>query len=123
MIARLAFLFFLSIGCVHGTNQRENMAGLSATEGIVVSGGFDEENFVSYASVEVFVPSTGFSCSLPALPEGRDGHTMDNWIICGGASGDEHLTSSTTCLSFISGEWITSHILVEERIRAHQLAE
>ena len=68
--------------------------------GIIISGGDGAK-----ASVEVFVPSNGLSCSLPALPDKRYEHTMDSLLICGG----------TTCLSFTSGLWITSHTLVDFR--------
>ena len=73
--------------------------------GIILSGGDGART-----SVEVFVPSTGLSCSLPALPDERYEHTMDSLLICGGYG-----SSATTCLSFTSGQWITSHNLVEER--------
>jgi hypothetical protein len=74
--------------------------------GIILSGGYHE------TSVEVFVPSTGQACSLPSLPDERWGHTMNSLIICGGPY---YSTTPTTCLSFTSGQWITSHTLVEER--------
>ena len=61
--------------------------------------------------MEVFVPSTGLSCSLPALPDERFDHTMDSLLICGGYDS----STLTTCLSFTSGQWIPSHTLVEAR--------
>jgi len=67
----------------------------------------------AYTSVEVFVPSTGLSCSLPDLPDEKQYHTMDSLIICGGT--ERQYTTRTTCLSFTSGQWITSHTLVTER--------
>ena len=75
--------------------------------GIILSGGYG-----AHTSVEVFVPSTGLSCSLPALPDERYEHTMDSLLICGGIYTS---TAATTCLSFTSGQWITSHTLVEKR--------
>ena len=75
--------------------------------GIIIAGGFG-----GLADVEVFVPSTGLSCSLPALPDERYGHTMDSLLICGGY---DYSTTDTTCLSFTSGQWITSHTLADER--------
>ena len=78
--------------------------------GILMSGGYDN---AGRTSVEVFVPSTGQSCSLPSLPDrGRYGHTMDSLLICG--SGHE-ATAARNCLSFSSGQWVTSHTLVEKR--------
>jgi len=79
----------------------------SATEGIVISGGDDTS---AYKSVEVYVPSTGMSCLLPALPENRIYHTMDDLTVCGGTYTKE------TCVSFISGEWVTSQPLVHQRM-------
>ena len=74
--------------------------------GILISGGDG-----AYTSVEVFVPSTRQSCSLPSLPDNlRYHHTMDSHVICGG-----YYASASTCLSFSSGQWITSHILTEGR--------
>lgn len=75
-----------------------------------MSGGYE---FDGRTSVEVFVPSTGQSCTFPSLPDhGRSGHIMDGLLICG-SSRDK--TAATTCLSFISGFWFTSHTLLEER--------
>ena len=76
--------------------------------GIVLSGGDDVGD-----SVEVFVPATGLSCSLPSLPDERFYHSMDSLLICGGY--DHSPTIGTTCLSFTSGKWITSHSLVHDR--------
>jgi len=72
-------------------------------EGILISGGYG-----TFSSVEVFIPSTGLSCSLPNLTDIRYGHTMASLTICGGGE-------SLSCLSFSSGEWVTSHTLLEER--------
>jgi hypothetical protein len=70
--------------------------------GIILSGGVFE------TSVEVFVPSTGLSCSLPALPDYMWDHTMDSLLICGGPSS----STAITCMSFSSGQWINSNTLV-----------
>ena len=72
--------------------------------GIILSGGNGAKT-----SVEVFVPSTGLSCSLPTLPDQRYDHTMDSLLICGGYDD----SSPSTCLSFTSGQWMTSHTLLE----------
>ena len=42
--------------------------------------------------VELFLPSNGTSCTLPALPENRRYHTVDNHLLCGGAD------TSKSCL-------------------------
>ena len=76
--------------------------------GIIISGGGDGDKLTS---VEVFVPSTGLSCSLPGLPDDRYRHTMDGLLICGGS----YYETATTCMSFTSGQWNTSHTLVERR--------
>ena len=61
------------------------------------------------ASVEVYVPSTNQSCSLPSLPDVRVGHSMDNLTVCGGEM------TKTSCMMFSSGMWLTSYTLTEER--------
>jgi hypothetical protein len=63
-------------------------------------------------NVEVYVPSTGQSCSLPSLPDQRYRHTMDSLYICGGYY---YSSAATNCLHFSSGQWYTSHTLVESR--------
>ena len=73
------------------------------TPGLLISGGSDTST-----SVEVFVPSTGQSCSLPPLPDSRWSHTSDGLYICGGQN-------TPSCLHFSSGQWNISHTLVVER--------
>ena len=50
---------------------------------------------------ELYLPSSGTSCSLPPLPDTRDYHTADNNILCGG-----HVTANT-CLKWSpdTGSW------------------
>ena len=62
--------------------------------------------------MEVFYPTDDKqSCVLPSLPDQRRYHTMDSLEICGGV-----ITSTrTTCITFTSGQWVTSHALAEER--------
>ena len=61
--------------------------------------------------MEVFYPTADkLSCVLPSLPDQRVGHTMDSLEICGGYS------TRTTCITFTSGQWVTSHALTEERV-------
>ena len=81
--------------------------------GLLIAGG---DGDFQEASVEVYVPSTGYSCSLPSLPHYREDHTMTGMTVCGGA-GLEGLNQVllTSCISFLSGEWVTSHSLPEER--------
>ena len=74
--------------------------------GLLISGGDG-----AMTSVDIFVPSTGHSCSLPSLPKGREGHTMSGLTICGGAN------TMTTCLQLSSGQWTVSHNLTQMRYR------
>lgn len=50
---------------------------------------------------ELFLPSYGISCTLPALPGVRAGHTLDNHMLCGGIDTD----SSCLLWSPDSGTW------------------
>ena len=87
--------------------------------GIIISGGWGGFASGFLTSVEVLNPITGESCSLPAIPEDRSGHTMENLTICGGSNstGGPGITNiTTTCITFSSGEWVTSNTLVEERV-------
>ena len=52
----------------------------------------------TYTTAEVFVPSTGLSCSLPTLPDDREYHTMDSGYICGG-----DYPAYTSCLHLDNG--------------------
>ena len=76
--------------------------------GILISGGLLE--YEARTSAEVFNPTTGGSCVLPSLPDQRSGHTMEMMTMCGG------YYARSTCITFSSGEWVTSHALVEERV-------
>ena len=60
--------------------------------------------------MEVFYPTGDKqSCVLPSLPDNRGGHTMDTLEICGGDY------TRTTCITFTSGQWVTSHALTVRR--------
>jgi len=90
-----------------------------ASEGIIISGGYGLSAEYASSSVEVFDPTTGQSCELPSLPVDRHGHTMDGLTICGGmdiASLTGTTDTNTTCITFSSGEWVTSHSLAEVRL-------
>jgi len=88
-----------------------------AKEGIIISGGVTGYDGPDIASVEVLDPITGQICSLPSIPDPRIEHTMVSLTICGGGAWYSPNTTETTCItfSFSSGEWVTSHSLVEER--------
>ena len=73
--------------------------------GIVISGGVGRDT-----SVELFNPlDDKQGCLLPSLPDERRYHTMDSLVICGGSF------TTTTCITFTSGQWVTSHALTEQR--------
>ena len=67
-------------------------------------------------SAEVFLPATSTSCQLAAyLVHGRDGHTQDGLLACGG----DHLDTSCEQFSPATGTWaLTVNPLLEVR-RAH----
>ena len=62
---------------------------------VLITGGSDQN------TVELFLPSDGTSCILPALPSIRVGHTVDNHLLCGGSG------TSKSCLLWSpdSGTW------------------
>ena len=55
------------------------------------------------------VYSANYHCILPSLPDERRGHTSDEGTLCGGHS------TRTSCITFSSGKWVTSHALAEKR--------
>ena len=60
--------------------------------------------------MEVFYPTDDKqSCVLPSLPDERWYHTMESLEICGGRY------TRTTCITFTSGQWVTSHAFTKER--------
>ena len=67
-------------------------------------------------SAEVFLPATSTSCQLAArLVQGRDGHTQDGLLACGG----DHPDTSCEEFSPATGTWaITVNPLLRVR-RAH----
>ena len=77
---------------------------------VLIAGGYNSN------TSELFLPSTGTSCTLPAFPESRYYHTLDKNILCGG-----YLTETrTSCiqLSPDDGTWKQLLTLDLER-RAH----
>jgi len=62
-------------------------------------------------TAELYDVNTGNQCRLPDLPlfDTRSFHTQNGNLACGGKD------TSTTCLQFINGGWITSHQLQTER--------
>ena len=82
-----------------------NCTNYDTIPGILISGGVDTES-----SVEVLNPTTGKTCSLPSLPDQRGGHTSTGLTLCGGRD------TRTSCITFSSGEWVTSHTLAGSRV-------
>ena len=56
-------------------------------------------------TAEIFLPSSGTSCTLPLLPQTRRRHTVDNHILCGGP--DISASDSDSCLQWSpdTGTW------------------
>ena len=75
--------------------------------GIVISGGGQALN----KWVELFVPSTGYSCLLPSLPDTREDHTMNNMFICGGSD----IYARDLCIQFVDGQWTSLSSTKESR--------
>ena len=70
---------------------------------------------VKEASVELLNMDGSFVCKMHSLPEGRQDHTQNGLITCGGWTGE----NAKNCLTFSIGmeEWKISHTLTEERYR------
>ena len=68
--------------------------------GVLITGGLPSSN-----TAELYVPSTGASCTLPSLPDSRQDHTVtEGGLLCGG-----HLYTDTrhSCILWSpdSGTW------------------
>ena len=76
---------------------------------LVISGGYLDlrPSDSTTKSVELYQPSTGKHCQLPDLPDRRDGHSMEEMMICGG--------DPTSCLTLTSASWETTTDLLERR--------
>ena len=66
---------------------------------MLITGGYDSD--VKYTA-ELYLPSSGLSCSLPRLPDERYRHTVDSsGLICGGYDTED------TCIQWspATGTW------------------
>ena len=83
---------------------------------------FEYENEYDYVAtesrVEVISPTKGeVSCTIPDLPAGRSGHTMDtinsneNIIICGGSDA----STQNSCIQITPLGWEETHTLLHDR--------
>ena len=75
---------------------------------LIMTGGYNDDEL---RTVEVYVPSTNTSCSLPSLPVTTWDHSQDGLLLCGGGG------NNLQCHTFHSdsGEWVKTHNLSEER--------
>ena len=91
-----------------------SLIGFSSTPVFLITGGENTELYL--CSVEVFVPSTGFSCML----EGKlpyvylYGHVQAGLEVCGGES--EGGGSLGQCQVWEGGQWQAGHQLSQERL-------
>ena len=70
-------------------------------------------------SVEMYVPSSNKTCSLPQLPVARYHHTQDGGLACGGYMNPNtrYTPQVITCDLWTAGRWIHmwSHNLTQKR--------
>jgi len=90
-------------GCQGDIEGGKDKAEKEDDEGILISSGDD-----TMTRVELYSPS--YHCELPSLPDHMVSHTSDEGTLCGG------IITGTTCITFSSGKWVTSHALAEERV-------
>ena len=72
---------------------------ISYIAGVLITGG---ESSAALNTAELYVPSTGVSCTLPSLPDNRYDHTVsEGGLICGGPE------TPVSCImwSSDSGSW------------------
>merc|ERR1711970_1340972 len=82
-------------------------------EGILIAGG---DGSGTTMSAEIFIPSTGQTCSFPGLPDKRSYHTLDTVdgkpTLCGGCCSPSIWSNwkGTSCLQFSplssTGTWV-----------------
>ena len=82
----------------------------------LITGGENVEAYLD--SVEVYVPSTGFSCMLEgSLPYVYlYGHVQSGLEVCGGQSEANGGGSLTQCQVWEGGQWRSSHQLSQARL-------
>ena len=80
-------------------------------QALIMSGGGGEPSDPAGNSLEVFLPSTGQHCHLPAMPgEERVDHSMEGLTVCGGYS------SHKSCISLSDGVWQNTTTLLQARV-------
>merc|ERR1712112_511427 len=48
-------------------------------------------------------------------PDNRQGHSQSGLVTCGGSGGGHNIDIQTSCVTFSSGQWRTSHQLQKQR--------
>ena len=77
---------------------------------LITGGGLSVED-----SVELYLPSTGVSCSLPQLPDERHGHTLESsGLLCGGWYRNNYLQWSPG-----NGTWDVVMSIVDDERENH----
>ena len=86
--------------------EEENLVDVDGRYGLLITGGAPNGRSV-WSSTELFIPSSQTSCSLPDLPEGRQGHTSGGKgkMMCGGVDTTERPVAS--CVTWKDGQWAT----------------
>ena len=86
----------------HGQSNLQNAIAsknILYIAGVLITGGYPDSN-----TAELYVPSTGASCTLPSLPDERVGHTVtEGGLLCGGYGPD--ISDSCLMWSPDSGTW------------------
>ena len=77
---------------------------------ILISGNYPS-SIILVRSVEILQANGSYWCSLPDLPDDRYYHTQSGLVTCGGRG----YYTQTSCLTFSSGQWRTSHQLQHSR--------
>jgi len=111
MILQLFTVYFLcvknALGDISAPYLSEDGLKQDPETGIVISGGGQALN----KWVELFIPSSGYSCLLPSLHDVRDGHTMNNMYICGG----DDFYARDLCIQFVEGQWTALSATMQSR--------
>ena len=86
--------------------EEEKPIDIDGRYGLLITGGAPNGRSV-WSSTELFIPSSKTSCSLPDLPEGRQGHTSGGKgkMMCGGVDTTEKPVDS--CVTWEDGQWRT----------------
>ena len=84
----------------------------------MVTGGREKRDGKGQTSVDLFSMDGTKLCSLPDLLAGRDHHSQDGLIICGGGHKKAQADVAATCDTFSDGKWKKTHTLGRKRKNA-----